>query len=286
MNTFVQRWILRMGWLASLTATLSALAVELPARLSTAVVPVRPKSLAVSALKALPPQVTLRLAAPDLSVVHAEDASNLQQNAKGRARVGIRRLLADPIRVLGSKTSWTPLPDGTRVWSARLESEEAWGVRVHLESIRWPTGVELRIFNAEDPTEIQGPFDATSLGESDNFWTPSLFGSAVVLECRVSPGSSLPSFRITELTHRYVRLGEDSNSKAGASTASPKTAASCNIDVTCEPAWAKTSHAVAGIGSVGVVGELFCSGCLLNDLNEAKNTDYFITAGHCITSQS
>ena len=286
MNTFVKRWISRMGWLASLTATLSALGVELPARLSTTVVPARPKSLAVSALKTLPPQVTLRLAAPDLSVVRAEDALNLQQNAKGRARVGIRRLLADPIRVQGGKTSWTPLPDGSRVWSARLESEEAWGVRVHLESIRWPTGVELRIFNAEDPTEIQGPFDATSLGESDNFWTPSLFGSAVVLECRVSPGSSLPSFRITELTHRYVRLGEDSSGKAGASTASPKTAASCNIDVTCEPAWAKTSHAVAGLGSVGVVGELFCSGCLLNDLNEAKNTDYFITAGHCITSQS
>lgn len=162
-----------MGWLASLTATLSALAVELPARLSTTVVPARPKAMAVSALKALPPQVTLRLAAPDLSVVRAEDALNLQQNAKGRARVGIRRLLADPIRVQGGKTSWTPLPDGSRVWSARLESEEAWGVRVHLESIRWPTGVELRIFNAEDPSEIQGPFDATSLGESDNFWTPA-----------------------------------------------------------------------------------------------------------------
>lgn len=61
------------------------------------------------------------------------------------------------------------LPDGTRVWSARLESEAAQGIRVHLESLRLPAGAELRIFNAEDLSEIQGPFDAASLGESDNF---------------------------------------------------------------------------------------------------------------------
>ena len=286
MNAFVERWISQIGWLASVGLTFSVLAVELPARVSTTATPARPKSLAVSALKALPPQVTLRLAAPDLSVVRAEDASRLQQNAKGRARVGIRRLLPDPIRVLGAKTAWTPLPDGTRVWSARLESEAAQGIRVHLESLRLPAGAELRIFNAEDLSEIQGPFDAASLGESDNFWTPSLFGSAVVLECRVAPGSSLPSFRITELTHRYVRLGEDPNDKAGASSVSAKSAASCNIDVSCEPVWGTTSRAVAGIGSVGVVGELFCTGCLLNDLNEAPKTDYFLTAAHCVTTQS
>ena len=119
MNAFVERWISQIGWLASVGLTFSVLAVELPARVSTTATPARPKSLAVSALKALPPQVTLRLAAPDLSVVRAEDASRLQQNAKGRARVGIRRLLPDPIRVLGGKTAWTTLPDGTRVWSAR-----------------------------------------------------------------------------------------------------------------------------------------------------------------------
>ena len=289
MNALMKRWITKMGWLASLGLTFSVLAVELPARVSTAVAPARPKSLAVSALKALPPQVTLRLAAPDLSVVRAEDASRLQQNAKGRARVGIRRLLPDPIRVLSGKTAWTTLPDGTRVWSARLESENAWGIRVHLESLRLPAGAELRVFNAEDPSEIQGPFDAASLGASDNFWTPSLFGSAVVLECRAAPGSSLPSFRITELTHRYIRLGEDTAGtagKAGTSTASAKTAASCNIDVSCEPAWATLSQAVAGLGTVGVIGELFCTGCLLNDLNETPKTDYFLTAAHCITSQA
>ncbi|MDH4374135.1 MAG: trypsin-like peptidase domain-containing protein [Verrucomicrobiota bacterium] len=281
-----ERWISTMVWSVGLWLGVSALAVELPSRIHTAESSVRPKAMAVSALRGLTPQVSLRLAAPDLSVVQAEDVLSLQHDAKGRARVGIRRLLTDPIRLLGAKSAWTLLPDGTRVWSARLESEEALGIRVRLESTRLPAGTELRVFNADDSSEIQGPFNAETLGERDGFWTPSIFGSAVILEVRVSPDSNLPSFRITELTHRYIRLGEDTAGKAGTSTASAKTAASCNIDVSCEPAWATTSHAVAGLGTVGVIGELFCTGCLLNDLNESPKTDYFLTAAHCITSQA
>ena len=286
MNALLPRWIPGLGWLAWLCLMLSGGAVELPSKVSTSPAPTRAKAIAVSALKALPPQVTRRLSAPDLAVVRAEDALDRQQNAKGRARVGIRRLLDDPIRVLGGKSPWISLPDGTRVWSARIESDEAFGLRLHLESLHLPEGTELRIFNADDPTELQGPFTAETLGDRDELWTPSVFGAAVVLECRVAGGTPLPSFRVTELTHRYVRLGEAPAIKAGASTAEAKTAASCNIDVSCEPAWATTSHAVAGIGSVGVIGELFCTGCLLNDLNEAPKTDYFLTAAHCITSQS
>lgn len=159
-----ERWISRMAWWVSLWLGVSALAVELPSRIHTAESSVRPKALAVSALKGLTPQVSLRLAAPDLSVVQAEDALSLREDAKGRARVGIRRLLTDPIRLLGAKSAWTLLPDGSRVWSARLESEEALGIRVRLESIRLPAGTELRVFNAEDYSEIQGPFDAETLG--------------------------------------------------------------------------------------------------------------------------
>ena len=108
-------WISRMAWWVSLWLGVSALAVELPSRIHTAESPVRPKAVAVSALKGLTPQVSLRLAAPDLSVVQAEDVLSLQQDAKGRARVGILRLLTDPIRLLGAKSAWTLLPDGTRV---------------------------------------------------------------------------------------------------------------------------------------------------------------------------
>ena len=53
------------------------------------------------------------------------------------------------------------------------------------------------------------------LGDRDGLWTPSVFGSAVVLECRVAGGTPLPSFRVTELTHRYVRLGEDTARSLG-----------------------------------------------------------------------
>lgn len=286
MNRMAERWILLLGWMVCLNIAGPARAVELPARISTGSAAARSGTPLRAIPRGLDPHVRLHLDAPDLSVVRAEDNLARQQEAKGRVRVGIRRLLPEPIRVLGTKTAWTLLPDGTRVWSARLESDEALGLRVRLEAIHLTPGTELRVFNADDPSESQGPFDAETLGGRGVFWTPSIFGSAVLIECRASPGSGLPSFRVTELTHRYAPLGENPSAKAGASTATPKTAASCNIDVACEPAWATTSRAVAGIGSVGVIGELFCTGCLLNDLNEAPKTDYFLTAAHCITSQS
>ncbi len=276
----------RIAALACFLLAVWVRAVELPSRVSPAQAVVRPKVLAVGAGLGLTPRVSVRLAAPDLSVVQAEDATRRQQDAKGRARVGIRRLLAEPIQVAGEKTSWTTLPDGTRAWSARLESEEALGLRVRLESVRLPAGAGLWVFNAEDPSEVHGPFEAQSLGDRSELWLPSIFGSVVVVECRVDAGASLPAFRITELTHRYVPLGQDAGVKAGASDAGAKSAAGCHVDVSCEPAWATTSRAVAGIGSVGVIGEMFCTGCLLNDLNEAPKTDYFLTAAHCITSQA
>ena len=261
-------------------------AVELPARISTTPVVSRPKALPISAQPGLAPKVRVRLDAPDLSVVRAEDALASRPGPKGRSRVGIRRLLPEPVRLGAAKSGWTVLPDGSRVWSARLESEGAEGLRVHLESLHLPEGAELRVFNPDDPAEVLGPFDAVGLEGRGDFWTPSIFAAAVIVECRIPAGAAAASFRITELTHRYVRLGGDVDPKAGSSEAEPKTAAACHVDVSCEPSWATTSRAVAGIGSVGVIGELFCTGCLINDLNEAPKTDYFLTAAHCITSQS
>lgn len=286
MNVSLERWIPAAAGLVGLLLVGSARAIELPARVSAAPVVARPKALPVSAGRDLPPQVRVRLDAPDLSVVRAEDAAESRHNAKGRVRVGIRRRLPEPVRLIGAKASWTLLPDGTRVWSARLESDGAEGVRIHLESLQLPEGTELRVFNPDDPSEVVGPFDAATLEGRVDFWTPSLFAAAAILECRVPAGVRPASFRITELTHRYVRLGGEPDARAGVSDAEPKNAAVCEVDVSCESAWATTSHAVAGIGSVGVAGELFCTGCLLNDLNEAPKTDYFLTAAHCITSQS
>jgi hypothetical protein len=262
---------------------LSSLAVrsesyQMAERVKRVADPVKPKRPPVSPGKSIAPAAEVRLPAPDLAKVLGEDEAARVNRAKSPSRVGIRRPIGLKLSVAGGKAPWTVLDNGDRVWTARLESEGAYAIRVRFENVRLSAGTEITVFDPASPAMFEGPFDTEYLAGRDTFWSSTVFSQSVVVECRVPAGAALPAFDITELTHRYV---DPNAAESGA-----KSAAACNIDVTCEPAWTQTSRAVAGIGSVGASGELFCTGCLLSDSNSAPNTEYFLTADHCIDGQS
>jgi hypothetical protein len=220
----------------------------------------------------------VKLAAPDLQPVLAEDAAAFKKGgAKIAQRVGVRRSLNE--RLTPSPGGWHGLPDGTRVWATELESEGALGMRIHFEGIENFKEAELVTFASDDPTQVQGLFDDAYLDGRDSFWSPTIFAQRTTVECRVPAGAPLPSFRISEVTHQY-RL------PSAPTTPQVKVADSCNLDSTCYPAWASTGNAVTGLGSVGESGQLFCTGCLINDVNPAPDTDYVLTADHCISGQA
>jgi lysyl endopeptidase len=237
----------------------------------------RPASLMKSAEQVL----SVRLPAPDLKPVFAEDAqAAANQNRKSPQRIGIKRPLA-PIASLSSAQGWETLADGSRLWVAEVISEGALGMRVHFEDVSGLKHATLLTYAADAPEQVEGPFDGIYLAERNSFWSPSLFTSRTRIECRVPAGASLPQFAVTEVTHQYILPSMEpiENQLKG-------TAGNCNIDVTCHPTWAQTANAVGGMGSVSANGQLFCTGCLLNDQNPAVNTDYFLTADHCIANQS
>ncbi len=62
-------------------------------------------------------------------------------------------------------------------------------------------------------------------------------------------------------------------------------AAPCQVDVTCYPEWEQTSRAVALILFESGNSSYACSGTLLNTRQQSF-TPYFLTAAHCITSDS
>ena len=266
-----------------LVPVLFADAPEMPERVQVASEPIQPKRGPVAPGKSLSPGVQVQLSAPDLVQVRAEDALARVQagQSKGPSRVGIRRPLGQSVRVAGDKTSWNLVENGERIWTARLSSDGAHSIRVRFEEVQLPPGVELVVFKTADPSQFEGPFDAGYLSGRTTFWSSSVFASDVTVECRVPAGVDAPSFRITELTHRYVVFGAEGKIEDEA-----KAAGACNINLACEPAWTETSKAVAGIGTVSTSGEIFCTGCLLNDSNPTAGTDYFLTANHCITGQS
>lgn len=236
-----------------------------------------PVAPAPKALKlGVTPAKTAGLPAPDLTAVLAEDeAAEKNAEAKSPKRIGIKRELETVTPAAGD---WQTLPDGSRLWVGRFFSAGSFGTRLHFQDVRLPAGVVLIAYNRAEPQYVEGPFDDAYLAGRDSFWSSTVFGEDVMVEAHVPPGAGLPAFSITELTHQYTGLGA-----AGAA----KNAGACEIDFACHLAeWGETGAAVGGLGSVGQNGVLFCTGCLLNDQNPAPSTDYFLTARHCLTSQT
>lgn len=220
------------------------------------------------------------LPAPDLDAARAEDAKAAGK-AKAARRISLRRALPAPLEPRTEKTirGWQTLPDGSSLWTAEVESAGALGLRLHFSKVELPAGAELLVFASGNPAEISGPFDANFLGARKSFWSGTVFAARVTVECRVPAGvdPATTGFRLDELLHRYVA--------SPAAEAAAKAADSCNLDVTCEPAWQNPARAVAGLGTVQAQGELFCTACLLNDTDTAAGTDYAMTANHCVGSQ-
>ncbi|HPO16417.1 MAG TPA: trypsin-like peptidase domain-containing protein [Candidatus Hydrogenedentes bacterium] len=193
--------------------------------------------------------------------------------AKRPERIGVHRMFDSPITVLGNAISdgqWEKTGNGGLVWSVAVRSMGAFGIRVHFDTLLLPSGARLILYNGDDPAEAYGPFDATG-----DFWSPTCFGEAVVLECYLAPGVSPDKLEVSvdRITHNFKGIDEYL-----------KGAGSCNLDVACYSSWQEASWAVGGIGTIGSTGVLWCTGSLLADNDPDSTVPYFLTANHCVSS--
>ena len=246
-----------------------------------------PKPQPASVVENLTPTEVVRLEAPDLTTLLAEDAA-AQGSAQKPQRIGIKRSLPTPIESDKSANGipgWQQLKSGQQLRVFTLESAEAVAIRIHFEKLALPAGATLLVFNADNPAEVCGPYDAAFAGGRDEFWSESVFGSRVTVECLLPAGveTARVRFQVREIIHGYVPLEKLAKRPAGIA---PKAAGACNNDVTCSPDWIQTSHAVAGLGTIGQAGELWCTGCLVADTDTNTFIDYFLTANHCVGSQA
>src|ERR1019366_199441 len=82
-------------------------------------------------------------------------------------------------------------------------SEGALGVRVHLESVHLPQGVQIIAYSPTNSAAEATAITVQSLyGETDT-WTEMVFSDHVVVECQVPPEADLSavSFMATGLSH-------------------------------------------------------------------------------------
>ncbi|MDZ7621713.1 MAG: trypsin-like peptidase domain-containing protein [Candidatus Competibacteraceae bacterium] len=163
---------------------------------------------------------------------------------------------------------------------------------------RLPEGVEVRFFGANDE-QVHGPFTVKShraglhgehaLQKSAQsatdalFWSPVIEGETAGVEIYV-PGEvghdfSIEAPQIQHLVYSVLNPDDKALQDIGRSGA-------CNIDVKCRTTTPNDlSGAVAKIIFTDGRSTFLCTGTLLNDQVHSR-TPYFMTANHCVSTQS
>lgn len=231
-------------------------------------------------VRGIPPTGRVELAGIDLARVRAEDTE--ARLNKGARRIGVFQEIDPPIWVRGDQMSdgaWESTPDGFQVWSVSIYSPGARGQRVHFTELELPEGAQIVVYNAGSPSEAYGPYTRPAGDASLGLWTTTCFSDEAVVECSVPETADLGRIRIRvdRIIHVYTGFDELYWGKA---------AGDCNLDVTCYPDWVVEAKGVGGIGTIGYSGMLWCTGTLIADQDPSTQKPFFLTAYHCVNSQS
>lgn len=216
----------------------------------------------------------------DLDQVYWEDQVQEQFGEKGPERFGVFQPLASALacgQAGAPQDVWTPMPDGSQVWRARLEAPDALGLRVEFAALSVPSGAAVYVYGEDYPELAFGPYSSIPDGETV-LWTPTCFGGRAIIECRVPSGISVKEvkMRVDRVAFLYRTPKSLAEYAAGL----------CNLDLTCYPAWAEAAKAVAGLGIIGDTGVLFCTCTRIADLNRSTDVPYVLTANHCVRGQT
>jgi len=192
--------------------------------------------------------------------------------------------------------TWTVLPDGQKIWRLILRAPEALAIAVHFDKFQLPVGGKLFVYNITKD-HIIGAFDHENNHESLVFATELIKGETAIIEYiepRIKPegyiekrsatakelnnfNSELPLLNIGHIIYAYRNVGflfpegSDNGEK------------NCMVGVNCSPEgtnWQSQKKGVARVSVVDGSGAGWCSGSLVNNINQ-DCTPYFLLADHC-----
>jgi hypothetical protein len=233
---------------------------------------------------------------PAAAVVAPEELERIRLWNQGRnepARNGFFRTLPDAIAVrldggVAAKGESAAFArglvaagaNGTIVYSTAIRVEGADRLRLRLDHVVLPEGATLWIYgNSDEPAGF-----GSELLHEGTLWTPPANGPMVYLEIEApatKDAAGVTSFEIREV----LELLHPSQLSF-----QPTDAPTCLEDATCITtstfdSIASTKKGIAHIEFVTSSGGAVCTGGLLNDRN-GTGTPYFLTANHCISTQT
>lgn len=224
----------------------------------------------------------------DVGPINARDmriASDIRTQSVGphskRLQVAIGMTVAlDPA---GSGV-WTSLADGSTLWRMTVRARGATDLRLGFARYALPPGATLHVIGRGN--YYQGPFTSAD-GVDGGFQASLVPGDTATVELHLPANATLASDPL-ELT--TVGAGfRDRFDLAKADASDLGTSAICNIDVAC-PLGQNYPDEVRAVGQYEVQADdnhnyYLCTGTLVADVPRDRR-NYFVTAAHCITSNS
>ena len=235
------------------------------------------------------------LAAPALQSLQKKAAAN--SGGGMRQQIGLARDVSATATSSGLRglLQWTPTDRGTQRAAISFEAQGAKGVRLGMLVRAIPAGSTLRFYAqaGEAVFEVSGDevlrtlarnLQAGDTGDAARtYWSPDFGDAETTLEVELPADAELAQLDIAvpTLSHFF----DSPESAAQQSLTKAATADTCNIDVSCRPEYSSESRSVARVTFVDNGTGYLCTGTLLNDV-QSSTTPYFLTAHHCISTQS
>lgn len=232
------------------------------------------------------PKVSLvKLAAPDFEAAKKEDEANIDRPGKFRVALAVNTNIS-----LNNTGSFTYLPDGSKIWRAKISVPASVAIKPLYKAFQLPKGVTYFVSN-ENGKQLIGGFDYRSNTAQNTMGHAMVQGDIINLEMDIEAGVNVNDiqFQITQLyglyrgasafIEDYVTTEDDiakpTDYDLGA--ADP-----CHINAICPTAtrWQQISKTAAHIWITDGTSGGFCSGNLINNTNK-DCTPYFLTAMHC-----
>ena len=233
---------------------------------------------------------TLRIVLPP-----ANEADQQAEPGSGQPlQIGFHRAIPSEFQGdLSSRMDWTALGDGSIVGAVSVTSPEARAVRAGIRA-ELGSGGEVRFFDSRTSTNdaVQGRghqefpvmtrADFREGGESETVWSPIVESDTIGIEVTLPSRDALSdfSFSIEKISHIYAPMQQLGHTPI-------RLECSNHVDVQCRSRSARDQQ-----GAVGRIvfevdgGTAMCSGTLLNDTRDDGYIPYFLTANHCVSTNT
>ncbi len=222
-----------------------------------------------------------------------------QETSGGPRLVGVARTSPKSLSgaAVGGLLKWQEGAYGNAVAAISYSAEGAHGLRLGVLIESLPGSAALRVYSQEKPEvvfqisgqeilqRIQTNMQAGDKTDAARtWWTPDMGTQEATLEIELPAGTPKDALRIAipSVSHIFADLSVQAEDEMQAKINESQ---ACEQDATCDDTYANQRNAVARMVFTSNGSSYLCTGTLLNDAT-SSGIPYFLTANHCISSQT